>query len=120
MLQIPWNRLFRIQIWTKKVICFDSTKRPRAALFKCIEREVSNNFNTMTSVNDAMEDLGAVLMAGPAANRIKISKRRNVVDINWVPGAGQQVHADSSDLNRRLQNTSRLFDELKVSLRLLF
>ena len=70
----------------------------------------------MTSNNDAMESLGAVLAAGPAANRIRVSKRRNVVDIDWVPGAGLEDDADSGDVQRRLRSTSMLFKELKVSL----
>ncbi len=55
-------------------------------------------------------------MAGPAANRIRISKRQNVVDFDWVPGAGLEDEADSSDVHQRLKNTSKLFEELKVGL----
>jgi hypothetical protein len=65
----------------------------------------------MTSVNVAMESLGAVLMAGPAAHRVRLSKRRNVVDIDWVPGGEK-----SNDENQRICNTSRLFQELQVSI----
>ena len=73
----------------------------------------------MTSVNDDMESLGAVLMAGPNANRVRLSKRRNVVDIHWVPGAGLEDDEDSNEVKRRLTSTSKLFEELKVSLCLL-
>mmetsp|Transcript_2494 Transcript_2494/g.5236 ORF Transcript_2494/g.5236 Transcript_2494/m.5236 type:complete len:93 (+) Transcript_2494:146-424(+) len=70
----------------------------------------------MASVHDAMESLGAVLMAGPNSNRVRLNKRRNVVDIHWAPGAGLEDGADSKDVKRRLTNTSMLFEELKVSL----
>ncbi len=69
-----------------------------------------------TSMNEEMECLGAVLMAGPASSRVGISKRRNAVSLHWVPGAGLEETADCNDLKRRLSKTSMLFEELKVSI----
>jgi hypothetical protein len=81
--------------------------------------ELSGKFQThseqMTTVNDVMESLGSVLMADPNLNQVRISKRRNVVDFHWVPGAGLKDDTDSDDGMQRLKNTSKLFEELKVS-----
>ncbi len=71
------------------------------------------------SMDPTMDNLSAVCFGGPENYRVKLIKRPNVVDIDWVPHwAPGQGSSASQDPSGRLRTTSKIFDELQVRPRL--
>ena len=61
-----------------------------------------------------MDSVSAVLLRGPEANMVRLSKRKNVVDFEWSPELG--MNNASEDPDRRIENTTKLFQNLQVIL----
>jgi hypothetical protein len=67
-----------------------------------------------TTDNEMLETLSSVLLRGPEANVVNLSKRKNVVDIDWSPEMVSNDGCIREDPSGRITNTNKIFADLQV------